>query len=107
MTLAEAGWKVQGVRGTNPLKAKGRTKTPIKSDDVAKPVTTKATEKPAFVKRCMANLNSVVALANASGRSAKVTVAKPEEARYTLDRWKLYLDSCATYNSIFAKEFLR
>ena len=55
----------------------------------------------------MANLNSTVALANASDRSVKVTVAKPKEARYTLDRWKLYLDSCAPYNSFFAKEFLR
>ena len=96
MILVEAG-------GTNPLKAKRRTKTTIKSDDVAKPVTTKVTEKPAFMKRCMANLNSAVALANASGRSVKVTLAKPKEARYTLDRWKLYLDSCATYNSFFAK----
>ena len=94
------------MRGANPLKAKGRTKTAIKSDDVTKPVTTKVTEKPAFVRRCMTNLNSAVALANASDRSVKVTVAKPEELRYTLDRWKLYLDSCATYNSFFAKEFL-
>merc|ERR1712086_954464 len=106
VTLAEAGWKVQGVRGTNPLKVKSITKTAIKSDDVVTPVTTKVTEKPAFVKRCMANLNSAVALANASGRSAKVAVAKLTEVRYTLDRWKLYLDSCATYNSFFAKEFL-
>ena len=72
--------------GTNPLKAKRRTKTTIKSDDVAKPSTTKVTEKPSFVKRCMVNLNSAVALANASGRSTEVTVAKPEEVRYTLDR---------------------
>ena len=107
VTLAEAGWKVQGVRGTNPLKVKSRIKTAIKSDDVAKPVTTKVTEKPAFVKRCMANLNSAVVLANASDRSAKVTVAKPEEARYTLDRRKLYLDSCITYHYFFTKEFLR
>ena len=81
------------MRGTNPFKAKTRLKTTIKSDDVATPVTIKVNEKPAFVKRCMANLNSAVALANASGRSAKVTVAKPEEVRYTLDRRKLYLDS--------------
>ena len=44
VTLAEAGWKVQGVHGTNPFKAKGRTKTTIKFDDVVKPVTTKVTE---------------------------------------------------------------
>ena len=86
VTLAEAGWKVQGVRGTNPFKVKTRLKTTIKSDDVATPVTIKVNKKPAFVKRCMANLNSAVALANASGRSAKVAVAKPMEARYTLDR---------------------
>ena len=53
----------------------------------------------------MKNLNRAVALANASDRSVKVKDAKskPEEGRYTLDRRKLYLDSCATYHSFVAK----
>ena len=64
-------------------------------------------EKPAFVKNCMKHLDSAVALANASSRSAKVAPKKSIDVRYTLDRWKLYLDSCATYHSFIAKEFLR
>ena len=74
---------------------------------MAKAPTTKVSEKPAFIKKCMKNLNSTITLANASDRSAKDVTKKPEENRYTLDRWKLYLGSCATYHSFFAKEFLR
>ena len=106
VSFAEAEWKVQGVRGTNPLKVKKKVITTHTKDDVAKPPTTIVDEKPAFIKKCMKNLNVAVSLANASGRSAKTAIKKPEENRYTLDRWKLYLDSCATYHSFFAKEFL-
>jgi hypothetical protein len=107
VSFAEAEWKVQGVRGTNPLKVKRKTKTASMKSDVATPPATIVDEKPAFIKKCMKNLNVAVSLANASGRSAKATTEKPKEDRYTLDRWKLYLDSCATYHSFFAKEFLR
>ena len=53
MSFTEAGWKVQGVCGTNPFKVKSKTRTTIKSGDVAKPPTTKVAGKPAFVKLCM------------------------------------------------------
>ena len=43
-------------------------------------------------------------LTNASNRSAKTANKKFKDNRYTLDRWKLYLDSCATYHSFLAKE---
>ena len=56
----------------------------------------KAEEKPAFVRNCMKNINSAVALASATSKSTKTTIAKPEDNRYTLDRWKLYIDSCVT-----------
>ena len=66
VSFAEAEWKMQGVRGTNPLKVKKKIKTTIKSGDVVKAPTIEVAKKPAFVKRCMKNLNSAVALANAS-----------------------------------------
>ena len=100
-------FKKQGVRGSNPLKVRKNTKTSRKERDVAFAQSVKAEEKPAFVRNCMKNLNSAVALASATSKSAKTNTEKPEENRYTLDRWKLYLDSCATYHSFFAKEFLR
>ena len=49
---------------------------------------------------------SAVALVIATSKSAKTTIVKPEDDRYTLDRWKLYLDICATYHYFFTKEFL-
>ena len=55
----------------------------------------------------MKNLNLVVALANANGSSAKAVPKKSKDNRYTVDRWKLYLGSCATYHSFFVKEFLK
>ena len=67
----------------------------------------KAEEKPAFMNNCMTNLNSAVALASTAGKSAKTTIEKPEDDRYILDRWKLYLEICATYHYFSAKEFLR
>ena len=95
------------MRGTNPLNTKRKAKTSFEECDVSDTQDVKAEEKPAFVKNCMRNLNSAVALASATIRSAKTTIEKPEDNRYTLDRWKLYLDSCTTYHSFFAKEFLR
>ena len=64
VSFAEAKWKVQGVCGTNPLKVKMKSKTTIKSSDVVKRPTTKVVEKPAFIKNCMANLNSAIALSS-------------------------------------------
>ena len=46
-----------------------------------------------------------VAMANASGRSAKSATKKSKDNMYTLDWWKIYLDSYTTYHSFFAKEF--
>ena len=100
-------YKVQGVRGTNPLKAKMKVKTNLKTCDVANAPSIKAEEKPAFMKNCMKNFNSAVALASANNKSVKTTPKKSENNRYTLGRWKLYLHSCATYHSFFAKEFLQ
>ena len=94
------------MRGTNPLKIKRKAKTNLKECDVSDAKGGKAEEKPAFLKNCMKNLNSAVALTSATSKSAKTTIEKPEDNRYTLDRWKLYLDSCATYHSLLAKEFL-
>ena len=88
-SFAEAEWKVQGVHGTNSLKIKKKIKTTPKSHDAAHVSTIKVGEKPAFVKNCMRNLNSAVALANASTRSAKAAIKKSEDDRYILDRWKL------------------
>ena len=88
--------KVQGVHGTNPRKAKIKVKTNLKLYDVADAPTIKAEEKPVFVKNCMKNLLLTVVLVRANNKSAQATPNKPEDNRYTLDRWKLYLDSCAT-----------
>ena len=62
------------MRGTNPLKVKKKSKTRIKPSGVAK-----ADEKPAFIKKCMKNLNSAITLANAINRSAKDVTKKSEE----------------------------
>ena len=108
--FAEAKWKVQGVRGTNPVKIKKKIKTTSKSDDTAHASMIKVDKKPAFFKNCMKRLNYVVALASASSRSAKTVIKKSEYERYTFDRWKmslLYLNSCATHHLFFAKDFLR
>ena len=59
-------WKKQGVRGTNPLKTKRKAKTSLKECDVSDAQGVKAEEKPTFVKNCMKNLNSAVALASAT-----------------------------------------
>ena len=63
-------------------------------------------EKPTFVKNCGKNLDSEVVLANISSKSLKAAPKNSEDDRYTLDRWKLYLDICATYHYFFTKEFL-
>ena len=104
--FAEAEWKVQRVRGTNPLKVKKKIKNNSKSSDANHLCTIKMDGKPASIKSCMKNMTYLVALANAISRSAKTAFKKSEDNRYTLDRWKLYLDSCATYHYFFAKEFL-
>ena len=87
--------------GTNPLKVKKKIKTTLKLSVATHSSTIKVDEKPDFGKSCMKNLNSAVALANASSRNAKAAPKKSEDDRYTLDRWKLYLDSYATYQSFF------
>ena len=95
------------MHSTNPLKAKRKVKTNLKTCDMADAPTVKAEEKPVFVKNCMKNLDLTVALASATSKSAKATLKKSEDNKYMLDRWKLYLDSCVTYHSFFAKEFLQ
>ncbi len=92
--------------GTNPRKTKRKARADFEECDVSDAQVVKAEEKPTFVKNCMRNLNSAVALASATSKSTKTTPKKPEDNRYTLDRSKLYLDCCATYHSFFAKEFL-
>ena len=52
-------------------------------------------------------MNLAVALPNAGSRSGKTTIKKSEDDRYTLDRRKMYLNSCTTCHSFFAKEFPR
>ena len=91
----------------NPLKTKRKVKTTLKMCSVADAPSIKAEETPTFVKNCTKNLNPAVALASANNKSAKTTPRESEDIRYTLDRWKLYIDSCATYQSFFVKEFLR
>ena len=76
-------FKKQGVRGSNPLKVRRNTKTSTKERDVSYAQSVKAEEKPAFVRNCMKNLNSAVALASATSKNAKVNTEKPEEKRYT------------------------
>ena len=96
VALVTKVWKKQGVRGTNPLKTKRKVKTSFKECDMSDVQSVKAEETPAFVKNCMKNFNSAVALASATSKSAKTTIEKPEDNRYTLDRWKLYIDNCAS-----------
>ena len=100
-------WKVQGAGGTNPLKAKRKVKTNLKTCGVADAQIAKAEKKPEFVKNCMKKLNLAMALAKTNSKSMKTTPNKPEDNRYTLDRWELYLNCCATYHAFFAKEFLQ
>ena len=57
VSFAETEWKVQGVRGTNPLKVKKKIKTTLKSSDAAHASTIKMDEKPALVKTCTKDLN--------------------------------------------------
>ena len=45
-------------------------------------------------------------MTNASEGGANNTTKSHNDNRYTLDWWKLYLDSCATYQYFLAKEFL-
>ena len=94
------------MHGTNPLKVKEKIKITLKSSDAVHASTIKVDEKPAFVKNYMKSLNSVVALANTGSRSVMATSNISEDNRYTLDGWKLYLDSCATYHSFFVGGFL-
>ena len=94
------------MRGTDPFKVRRKIKTTFKLGDAAHVSTIRVNEKPVFVKNCMKNLNSAVRLPNASSRSVKAAPNKSGDNMYTLDRRKLYLDSCAAYHSFFAKEFL-
>ena len=50
------------------------------------------------------NTNAAVTLANDSSRSAKTKIETFKNDRYTLERWKLYLESCATYHPCFTKK---
>ena len=106
VSFAAAEWRFQGVYGTDPLKAKKKIKTSPKLSDSTHISTIKVNEKPSLIKKCMKNMNSVVVIANASSRSAKTVIKKSEDNRYILDRWKLYLGSCATCHSFFDKGFL-
>ena len=36
----------------------------------------------------------------------KPVLAELPTDRFTLDKWKCYLDSCATYHTFFVREFL-
>ena len=92
---------------TNPLKAKRKVTTNLKTCDVVDTFIIKSEEKPAFVKNCMKNLHLAVALARANIRSTEAAPKKSKDNRYTLDRWNLFLDSCVTYHSFFAKDFLQ
>ena len=107
VSFAEAEWKVQGVRNTNPLKVKKKINTTLKLSNAVHASTIKVDEKPTFVKNCTKNLNSTVMLVNANSRSVRAAPTKSEDNRYTLDKWMLYLDSCATHHYFFAKEFFR
>ena len=72
--------------GTNPLKARKKSKTTSTQNGMTTPPTSKMDEKPTFIKKCMKNLNTTVFLATARNSNAKGITQKPEENRYTLDR---------------------
>ena len=90
VSFAEAEWKVQGVHGTNPFKIKKKVRTTSRPSDTKHLTVVKVDEKPAFVKKCMKNLNSAVTLKHASSKSAQTKNKKSKDDRQTLDRWKLY-----------------
>ena len=75
-----------GVHGINPLKAKRKVRTNLKTCDVADASTVKVEEKYVSVKNRMKNLTSAMALASANSKSVKATPNKSEDNRYTLDR---------------------
>ena len=85
---------------------KKNIKTTSKSSDTNHLSVVKVGNIPDFVNNCVKNMNYMVALANASSRSAKTAIKKNKDNRYTLDHWKLYLHNCTTYHYFFAKEFL-
>ena len=94
--FTEVGWKVQWVCGTTPLKIKKKIKTTPKSSDANDLPTVKVDKKPAFVKSCMRNLNSAVALAIVSGRSAK-TAVKDMYSHASLAEWFGFVRLGATF----------
>ena len=84
-----------------------------KSSNVDHVSPVKVDEKRAFAKSCLKSKKAVVCttptgvtMENASDRSVNTAITNSSDNRYTLDWWKLYLDSCTNYHSFFAKEFL-
>ena len=56
----------------------------------------------AEIKECVKERSGTVSVNRKHVRYPKV-----KNGRYTLDWWKCYLDSCASYHTFFVKEFLR
>ena len=54
------------------------------------------------IKECAEERSGTVSV-----NGKRVQYPKIKNGRYTLDWWKCYLDSCASYHTFFVKEFLR
>lgn len=67
--------------------------------------------KRVTIKECPGKRMPGRAKSQAAKSIAKVKVARgyprAKKNRYTLDMWKCYLDSCASYHTFLVKEFLR
>jgi len=111
VALAGTGqWMVQGRGGTNPLTEEIKPKkTPQKKIECATKIA--GEELPAWVN----NLKKKVIATSPKKKSRQVknvvvgekpVLTEMATDRFTLDWWKCYLDSCATYHTFFVKEFL-
>ena len=131
--VVKENWQVQGLKDSNPLKKIKKIKMP--SQQLSKKEGHHLQEKPAWVvESCLkskkwANTTTFkevkineclqepsrtdVQSVKPSVRQAKVkkrtrkSYPQVKNGRYMLDWWKCYLDSCASYNTFFVKEFLR
>ena len=119
-------WQIQGRKGSNPLRRSPKSKTPSQLPNkrvghhpqekltwVSKSTGT-ATAKEEKIQECLREHSRTnVRSAKPSIKTAKVKkqgskgYPQAKNTRYTLDWWKCYLDSCASYHTFFVKEFLR
>ena len=94
-TSADAGqWVVQGRGGTNPI---NNQHSRVKNKDAT------AKTREAVPDHTSAGAKNTVPL-DMGGE--KPVLAKLHTYRFTLDKWKCYLNSCTTYHTFFVREFL-